>query len=128
MNIGSRLRYLIEEEDMTQKQLAQELHISPSALNGYINKGKEPDYHTLTLLASYFHTSTDYLLGVSNIRAHSSAALTESEGELLGIYRSVSHPMQEMISAQMRAVYHLCHRPPNIASPAHIADASPSQR
>lgn len=117
MNIGSRLRYLIEEEDMTQRELADKLHISPSALNGYINKGKEPDYHTLTLLASYFHTSTDYLLGLSNIRTHSASTLTESEGEILGIYRSVSLYTQQMISAQLKAIYRLNHRLPNTAPP-----------
>ena len=49
MNIGSKLRYLIEEANITQRQLADALHISPSALNGYINQGKEPDYATLVL-------------------------------------------------------------------------------
>ena len=67
MNIGSKLRYLIEEANITQRQLADALHISPSALNGYINQGKEPDYATLVRIADYFHTSTDYLLGHSNI-------------------------------------------------------------
>ena len=66
MNIGSKLRYLIEESNITQRQLADALHISPSALNGYINQGKEPDYATLVRIADYFHTSTDYLLGHSN--------------------------------------------------------------
>lgn len=40
MNIGSKLRYLIEEANITQRQLADALHISPSALNGYINQGE----------------------------------------------------------------------------------------
>ena len=66
MNIGSKLRYLIEEANITQRQLADALHISPSALNGYINQGKEPDYATLVRIADYFHTSTDYLLGRSD--------------------------------------------------------------
>ena len=59
MNIGSKLRYLIEEANITQRQLADALHISPSALNGYINQGKEPDYATLVRIADYFHTSTE---------------------------------------------------------------------
>lgn len=54
MNIGSKLRYLIEEANITQRQLADALHISPSALNGYINQGKEPDYATLVRIADYF--------------------------------------------------------------------------
>ncbi|MDE7062385.1 MAG: helix-turn-helix domain-containing protein [Lachnospiraceae bacterium] len=107
MNIGTRLRDLIEAENMTQRQLADILHISPSALNGYINQGKEPDYHTLALLASYFHTSTDYLLGLNNVRTHSFNSLSESEGELLGIYRSLSAHTQQIIYAELKAVYQL---------------------
>ena len=32
MNIGSKLRYLIEEANITQRQLADALHFSTSAL------------------------------------------------------------------------------------------------
>ena len=90
MNIGSKLRYLIEEANITQRQLADALHISPSALNGYINQGKEPDYATLVRIADYFHTSTDYLLGHSNIRNASLTHLNSCEGELLSIYHTLS--------------------------------------
>ncbi|MFR0740692.1 MAG: helix-turn-helix domain-containing protein [Roseburia sp.] len=58
MNIGSKLRYLIEEAYITQRQLADALHISPSALNGYINQGERTglcNFSKNSRLFSYFH-------------------------------------------------------------------------
>ena len=37
MKLGENLRELIEQNDMTQKQLAQELDITPAALGNYIH-------------------------------------------------------------------------------------------
>ena len=104
MNIGSKLRYLIEEANITQRQLADALHISPSALNGYINQGKEPDYATLVRIADYFHTSTDYLLGHSNIRNASLTHLNSCEGELLSIYQTLSSYTQQLFLEELKAV------------------------
>lgn len=104
MNIGSKLRYLIEEANITQRQLADALHISPSALNGYINQGKEPDYATLVRIADYFHTSTDYLLGHSNIRNASLTHLNSCEGELLSIYHTLSSYNQQLFLEELKAV------------------------
>ncbi len=97
MNIGSKLRYLIEEANITQRQLADALHISPSALNGYINQGKEPDYATLVRIA-------DYLLGHSNIRNASLTHLNSCEGELLSIYHTLSSYNQQLFLEELKAV------------------------
>lgn len=109
MNIGIRLLYLIEEESITQKKLADDLHLAPSTLNGYIKKGKEPDFHTLVRLANYFHTSIDYLLGHCNIRTQLSNALNDDEGALLGLYRLLSKQEQLMLREQAKLYYRLNH-------------------
>ena len=95
MNIGSKLRYLIEEANITQRQLADALHI---------NQGKEPDYATLVRIADYFHTSTDYLLGHSNIRNASLTHLNSCEGELLSIYHTLSSYNQQLFLEELKAV------------------------
>lgn len=97
MNIGARIRYLLDETGMTQKELAEILNISASTLNGYINKGKEPDYTMLICLANYFHTTTDYLLGRSNMRSASDQPINEDEGNLLGIYRLLPTQQKEIV-------------------------------
>lgn len=66
MNFTVRLENLIEESDITQKDISTELHIAATTLNGYVNNHREPDLHTLIRLARYFDVSTDYLLGLSD--------------------------------------------------------------
>ncbi|MBR1390387.1 MAG: helix-turn-helix transcriptional regulator [Lachnospiraceae bacterium] len=105
MNIGDKIRGLLEENRMTQKDLANVLHISASTLNGYINKGKEPDYELLVRLATYFETSTDYLLGVSNIRSASNQPLSSAEGELIGIYRLLPRHDQQLVCESAKMYY-----------------------
>ena len=68
MKFSARLEDLLEEHNLTQRQLATELHIAPSTLNGYLRRGREPDFDTLIALAEYFEVSTDYLLGRSEER------------------------------------------------------------
>ena len=44
MNFSIRLENLLEEEDLTQKQLALDLHIASSTINGYVKNNREPDF------------------------------------------------------------------------------------
>ena len=62
MKFGDILRDLLEEHDLSQRQLADDLHISSSAIGNYVRNNREPDYHTLKRIAQYFHVSIDYLL------------------------------------------------------------------
>ena len=47
MSFGEKLRILLEEHTMTQKQLAKELNIAPSTVGSYIQNTREPDFDTL---------------------------------------------------------------------------------
>ena len=67
MKFGARLENLLEERNISQKQLSRELHIAPSTLNGYLRRNREPDFTTLIELAEYFEVSTDYLLSLIHI-------------------------------------------------------------
>lgn len=69
MSFGERLKQLIEENNITQRQLSKELNIAPTTLSGYANGYREPDFLTLTLFADYFQVSVDYLIGYSAIPA-----------------------------------------------------------
>ena len=54
MKFGDILRELLEENELTQKQLAQDLNIAPSTLGNYIRNIREPDFETLKIFATYF--------------------------------------------------------------------------
>lgn len=90
MEIHTRLASLIKEKGITQKKIANDLHISPSTLNGYIKNGRKPDYQTLSQIALYFETTVDYLLGLSPERYRYNAPLTDDEGTFIGLYRMLS--------------------------------------
>lgn len=98
MSLGENLRNLIDERDMTQKELAQILNIAASTLGGYIQGYSEPDFETLKLLASYFDVSTDYLLDFQ--RNHS---YTRNQQELLRIFDSLTPEQQELYIEQGKA-------------------------
>ena len=68
MDIGNQLRNLLEQDGITQKQLAEALNISTTTLNGYIQNRRQPDAKTVIRLASYFHTTTDYIYGLTTLR------------------------------------------------------------
>ena len=69
MKFSERLRQLIEDSEISQKQLAQEIQMSPSTLANYVQGSRNPDYDTLMAIARYFNVTTDYLLGFQLDRA-----------------------------------------------------------
>lgn len=94
MNLGNNLKKLLEQHNITQKQLAQQLDITPAALGNYIRNIREPDYRTLIKIADYFHVSTDFLLG------HDIGPYTGDEEILLYIFRSLKEDQQEFYLEQ----------------------------
>lgn len=89
MDIGYRLRNLLEEKGITQKELANSLNISATALNGYIKNRRQPDANTLVRLASYFNTTTDYIYGVTSFREPPASSYNAEERHLISIYRTI---------------------------------------
>lgn len=102
MDFNIRLENLIEEKNVTQKQLSTELHIATSTLNGYINSYREPDFNTLVRLARYFDVSTDYLLGLSTEKKPAPSTLSPTEGALIHLYRSLVPERQELLIEQAK--------------------------
>ena len=44
MSFGDNLRTLIEERNLTQKELAKQLNIAPSTMGSYVQNTREPDF------------------------------------------------------------------------------------
>ena len=57
------LRDLVVETGKTQKEIASELGLSQQRFNAYVSGKRTPDPEMLCILASYFHVTSDYLLG-----------------------------------------------------------------
>lgn len=99
LKFSNKLRVLLDENDVKQKDLAAFLQIAPSTMSGYIQGTSEPDFKTLKRLADYFNVSIDYLLDhkIGNTQ-------TDREQELLHIFRSLSKEQQILYIEQGKAI------------------------
>lgn len=61
-----RLRKLRTRAKKSQKELADFLGITRQGYGNYENGITEPDHNTLSKLADFFETTTDYLIGRTN--------------------------------------------------------------
>ena len=64
LSLGENLKAVVDEQKVTQKDLAKKLNIAPTTLNGYISNKREPDLETLKKIAQALGVTVDYLLGV----------------------------------------------------------------
>ena len=63
-----RIRDLREDNDLTQKQLAEYLHIKQNTYSQYENGQRQIPIEALIALAKFYKTSTDYILGLTDER------------------------------------------------------------
>lgn len=110
MNFSDKLRQLIEERSMTQKQLAKELHIPVSTLGGYVQGTSEPDFQTLGIIAGYFNVTADFLLDI-----HSGNAKNSMEADLLRIFRSLT-PEQQIVFLEQGKAFSKINLKKNVSS------------
>lgn len=95
MKFGDVLRELLEEQNLSQKQLAAELNISASALGNYIRNNREPDFEILKRIARYFCVSTDFLL---NYQSNSRSDYRDQK--LLQIFHSLTDEQKDLFIEQ----------------------------
>ncbi len=61
-----RIRELREDRDLLQKDLASYLHCSQVAYSRYELGTRDIPTEVLIALAKYYHTTTDYILGLAD--------------------------------------------------------------
>lgn len=66
MTLGQKLKELRSKNGLTQKDLADKLHVSFQTVSKWENGENEPDIATLKELAALFSCSVDYLIGGEN--------------------------------------------------------------
>lgn len=57
---------LMNEKQLTQKQISLYADIPATTISGWLNAGRLPDYNALIKLKIFFNVSVDYLLGLSD--------------------------------------------------------------
>lgn len=68
VNFGDKIKSLRTQRNLTQKQLADLSGVAVSAISSYEAGNRYPSYDVLISLARIFHVSTDYLLGLENLK------------------------------------------------------------
>ena len=68
-NFGDRLKELRLQAGLTQKQLAEQIGITKSVVSFYELRERTPSPDILVKLASVFHVTTDYLLGIEKTKS-----------------------------------------------------------
>ncbi len=97
MDFGKRLRELLPDRCLTQKEFADALHIDASTVGNYVRGEREPDYDTLKNMAAYFGVSTDFLLCVQL-----NNTVDECESELIQIYRTLNPDRKDLLLEQAK--------------------------
>ena len=63
-----RLKEIREDKDLTQKDIAKILNVSQVAYSYYELEKRQLPIDLLKQLAKYYKTSTDYILGLTDVR------------------------------------------------------------
>ena len=78
LSIQERLKDLRVERGLTLEQLAEQTHLSKSALGSYeADEFKDISHHALIKLAKFYGVTADYLLGLSETKNYPNADLAD---------------------------------------------------
>lgn len=83
VDFGNNLKTLRLQNGLTQAQVAQKLGVTKSVISAYETGLRLPSYDILINISKIFRVSTDYLLGLENIRELDLSGLTEEEIQAL---------------------------------------------
>lgn len=65
VDFGKKLRRLRLQAGLTQAELAKRLNVTKAVVSYYENQERSPSPDVLIKIATIFHVTTDYLLGLS---------------------------------------------------------------
>ena len=111
ISVQERLKDLRVEKGLKLEELAEQVGLSKSALGSYENdEDKEINHGSLLKLADFYQVTVDYLLGLSDNRAHENTPLAElhltdeavallKSGEQLPISRAHLPQVKEQMKA-----------------------------
>lgn len=101
MHYRERIKEWIGDHDLKQKALAKELGITDSVMSNCLTGRSQMPIEMLVKLAELFGVSVDYLAGVTD-DPEPPVRMTRAEGQLLEMYRTLSHDQQEAVHNQVQ--------------------------
>lgn len=112
-SIGERIVFLREKQGITQKELAEQLGITPASLSRYENNIYDPKGTIIIALSQFLHTSTDYLLGITcDYRLPAKASpVSEDDLRVWELYRSLPQEDKIRIEERILTLHDIHHNP-----------------
>ena len=103
-----RLLELLDENDITQIELAKRIGITNVTISRYIGGERKPRIEIVVKMAEFFHVSTDYLLGLSDVREtfennNASVSKIHSKLDSMGLL----NPKKELSNSQINMIVKL---------------------
>lgn len=95
--LPERIRQLREQNGLTQSDLARKVGLTRSSINGWEMGLSTPSTANVVELAKIFHTTTDFLLGLTEQEAIVLSGLSASEKKVL-------YGMVECLQAHQKSV------------------------
>ena len=99
MKIGKKIQQLRKEKEMTQRDLANRLNVSPQAISRWENDEVEPSIETLSQMSEIFSVSLDELFGRATQRPDDEKSNTTAEPRSF-LRRSSTSPVQPSTPGQ----------------------------
>ena len=89
MTFPERLSELIKEKRINKNQLQKELNLNKSSILNWTQRGNVPSGDVLSVLASYFNVSVDYLLGHSDNKKAATPKGDSLDYEIIRLFESL---------------------------------------
>lgn len=81
--LGMRLKELREARHLSQTEVAKSLKLNPTVISQYESDSIQPSVDMIIALSSFYHVTTDYLLGLENNHSVDIDGLTSNEIDIL---------------------------------------------
>ena len=111
MSFAETLKYLREENQITQKELAHKCKLSPQCICNLEQGLRNPTGSTVVVLAQFFGVSADYLLGLEDDFGVRTAApmgnnvsFTEKEKALLRAFKNMLPETQDFVLRSVQSL------------------------
>lgn len=100
-----RIRELREDNDKTQREIAEYLGTPYQYYSVYEKGGSEISFERAIALAKYYNVSLDYIAGLTDVKQNSSVnSVPENQQELIRQLNSLSSKEREQLSGILEAM------------------------
>lgn len=89
--IGGRIKSLRQDRNMTQRDLANALHIANTTLSQYESGQRVPSDDVKMQIANYFDVTIDYLLGLSSDRSNAKKSISNAQASEILKRKFIEH-------------------------------------